>query len=345
MCKKGYELTLFCFSVFLVNYLYLMSFLKKNWIVLVLVLGVASFLIWMFQSSVAQVPSNDQVSNRPLRVVASFYPMAEFARAVGGSVVQVETITPVGTEPHEYEPTAEQIAAVYASDILLFNGAGVDTWATRVAPDVRARGVTVVEMSQEIPLLKSAEGEEESEFDPHFWLDPVLVAQKEIPKIQAVFSEKDPAHAELYKKNAQDYITQLLDLDSAYRIGLANCKQKTIVTSHAVFAYLAREYGSKDGQVAMNVISIAGISPDEEPSAGRLAEIAKLAKEKQVKYIFFESLVSPKLSETIAREIGAQTLVFNPLEGLSLEDQASGKNYLTIMTENLRNLETAMMCQ
>ena len=110
------------------------------------------------------------------------------------------------------------------------------------------------------------------------------------------------------------------------------------MASHAAFGYLAERYN-------INVISIAGISPEEEPSPKRMAEIAQLAKQKNIKHIFFETLVSPKLSETIAREIGAETLVFNPLEGLTNEEIATGEDYISVMEKNLVNLRTALICK
>ncbi len=133
-------------------------------------------------------------------------------------------------------------------------------------------------------------------------------------------------------------LNQKLDqLDKTYAEGLKTCKQKDIITSHAAFGYLATRYG-------LNQVAISGISPDEEPSSQQLAEVAKFAKENDVKYIFFESLVSPKLSETIAHEIGAKTLVLDPLEGISDDDIKQGKNYFTVMENNLKNLQKALQC-
>ena len=123
----------------------------------------------------------------------------------------------------------------------------------------------------------------------------------------------------------------------AYRQGLSNCAEKNIITSHAAFGYLATTYG-------LNQVSISGLSPDAEPSPQQLADIVKFAKDSHVKYIFFESLVSPKLSQAIANEVGAQTLVLNPIEGLSDEELAQGKDYFSIMRNNLKNLQTALQC-
>lgn len=274
-----------------------------------------------------------------LSVVTSFYPIGEFARQVGGGRVRVEVITPAGTEPHDYEPTARQVAAAYASDVFLFNGGGVDAWAEKISGQASENGARVAEMASAIDTLPAAEGDEESDaqFDPHFWLDPEL-AKREVELIRDTLTAADPAYAETYAANATAYAATLDRLDDAYRSGLSSCANPTVVSSHATLAYVADAYG-------FDVISISGLSPEEEPSAGRIASIAELAKEKKIEYIYFETLVSPRIAETIAEEIGAMTLVFNPLEGLTQEETAAGKTYVSVMEDNLTNLKTGMMCE
>lgn len=302
-----------------------------------LFLLIALLFVWMIASRPRLVSPQTSDATK-LHVIASFYPIAEFARAVGGDFVTVTTITPAGTEPHEYEPTVKQIAEVYQSDVFLYNGGGIDAWASRIASDIALKQIATNELSQSIKIIAEAGSGDptHNSFDPHFWLDPVL-AQKEVLSIADTFSKRDPSHANVYKTNADDYIAKLSKLDQSYKDELASCGNRTVVTSHAAFAYLAKQYN-------FDVIAISGLSPEEEPSAGRLAEIVKLANEKNIAFIYFETLASPKLSQTIANEIGAKTLVFNPLEGVSDEDQAIGKNYLSIMQENLKNLKIGMLC-
>ncbi len=275
---------------------------------------------------------NTTTTNAPaketIRVVASFYPLAEFARQVGGEAVNVNTITPAGTEPHDYEPTAQQLQAIYAADVFLYNGNGVDAWAERIAEDVAAKGTRVVNMSQSIDAHYD---------DPHFWLDPVLATQ-EITIIRDTFIKANPVATTPFTEQAQSYAQHLSALDNNYRTGLADCDNRYVVTSHAALTYLANEY-------QFTVVPITGLSPEDEPSAGRLADITQIAKEHNIKYIYFETLVSPKLAEALAREVGAQTLVFNPLEGLNEDEMAQGKTYLTVMEENLNNLRIGMLCR
>ena len=270
-----------------------------------------------------------------MAVVGTFYPLAHFALQVGGNLVTVANITPAGAEPHDYEPTPQDIAGAYRAKVFIMNGGGVDTWAERIAPDLKAKGVQVVDMQDTI-LLSTAPSGSETTLDPHIWLDPVL-SEKEVALIRDAFVKADPVNAAVYANNAASYIAQLQALDEAYKAGLASCRIKDIVTSHAAFGYMAKRYG-------LTQIAIAGLSPDAEPSAEQMANIANLAKKNNVKYIFFESLVSPKLAQTIATEVGAQTIAFNPLEGLTDEQISSGETYLTVMRDNLDELRIALQC-
>lgn len=307
-----------------------MSAQKKAALALVLTLALAGFG--------CQPASPRTAETGKVRIAASFYPLAEFASKVGGEYVTVSTVTPAGAEPHEYEPTPQQIASVYASDLLVFNGVGLDNWAARLAPSLAAEGVTTVEIAPLTgPLLAATKTEQDMAYDPHVWLDPVL-AMKAVEAIRDALVAKDPANAAAYRVNAEGYVTALRVLDAEYSAGLASCSMRTAVTSHAAFAYLAKRYG-------FTQLPVSGLSPEEEPSAGQLAAVAVEAKAKNVKYIFFETLVSPQLAETIAREVGAQTLVFNPLEGLTDREKAAGKDYLSVMRENLANLRIALQCK
>lgn len=312
-----------------------------------LILGIIAILttaVLLNQSDSAPTPN--QKTDR-LTIIASFYPLAEFTRQVGGDLVSISTMTPAGVEPHEYEPSPKDLTATYSADALVYNGAGVDPWAERIEHDLQASGVTTLNMSKLIPLLPGTthekEGEEHAEenerneqFDPHFWLSPAL-AVVEVNAIRDLLIKLDPANAQTYTANAAAYSEKLNDLDQAYHLGLQNCALDTIVTSHSAFSYLANAY-------RFTILTISGLSPEDEPSAGHLSELAEIAKEKQIKYIYFETLVSPALAKTLAAEIGAQTLVLNPLEGLTDEETDAGVDYLSIQQDNLAALKTGLMC-
>ncbi len=170
--------------------------------------------------------------------------------------------------------------------------------------------------------------------DPHVWLSPVL-AIREVRNIEAGLSEAAPEHKEQFKKNADAYIAKLEQLDQEFKDGLADAKRKDFITQHAAFGYLAKAYG-------LTQVPIAGLSPDQEPSASRMAEIVAFAKEHKVKTILFETIVSSKVAETIAQEIGAKTAVLNPIEGLTDEDKAGNLDYIGIMRSNLAALKAAL---
>ncbi len=276
-----------------------------------------------------------QTIGNKLQITASFYPLYYFASQIGGDKVSVANITPSGAEPHDYEPTTQDIAKIQNSKLLILNGS-VEAWGDKIRDNLQGEKTKVVVAGQDL-LTQQIEEEGKMGIDPHVWLSPQL-AKKETEKIANVLEELDPENASYYHDNESKLETRLDQLDQTYKQGLTSCNQKDIITSHAAFGYLAKAY-------RLNQVPIAGISPDEEPSSQQLAEVADFAKQHNVKYIFFESLVSPKLSETIANEIGAKTLVLVPLEGISDGDMRNGKDYFTVMQQNLTNLQTALECK
>lgn len=281
--------------------------------------------------STTRVP--EPATSETPQVVASVYPVGEFVRHVGGSFVSVTVLTPGGTEPHEYEPTPQDVARAQSATLLIFNGGGIDVWAERLAPDFAQKGVRVLGLDERLTFLRNADGA----VNPHFWLDPVR-AQDAVAAIRDALIDADPARAEAYRVQSEQYIEALSVLDETYRAGLVDCRRRDVVTSHDAFGYLAERYG-------LSVLPIAGLSPEAEPTAKRLAELAALVKQRDIRYVFFETLASPRIAETLAREVGARTLVLHTLEGLTAEDVRGGKEYLSLMTDNLTNLRTALECR
>ncbi len=305
------------------------------WIAGVVILGgIAVSLV--YEKRKPAVP----VADNKISVIATIYPLAEFARMAAGDMASVSSLVPAGVEPHEYEPTPRDLIAVEGADVFIINGAGIDPWAKNLLPTLKEKGVTVIDTSLSVELIPAASWSGEgdmSAYDPHFWLDPVF-ASRIVRSIADTLSLKDPSHKSAYEETANASIRSLEKLDAEYKAALVSCAKRGIITSHDAFAYLGKRYG-------FDVHSIAGISPEAEPSAEHLAELITLAKKDDIRYIFFETLVSPKVSETLAREIGAQTLVFNPIEGLSPSEVASGKNYVSVMEENLKSLSRARECK
>lgn len=300
-----------------------------------------AIVVVLFRFRVA--PTSDDDGR--IRVAATIYPLAEFARQVGGDAVVVETLTPAGVEPHDFEPSPRAVASIADADFVIVNGGGIDAWAERLVPTLKTQGVEVIVATNILAdrtITARAdeafgEADEVSGVDPHVWLHPTL-AQRIVREVHGALVALDPDHAATYAARAATLSAELAALDGAYRDGLASCERRVVVASHAAFAYLADAYG-------FELLPIAGLSPDAEPSAGGLAALADVARARGVRHVFFETLVSPALAEALAREIGAETLVFNPIEGLTDGEIAAGASYLSLMRENLANLRTAMVCQ
>lgn len=291
-------------------------------------------LLALLISGVFLLKHKSSSPKRGITVVTSFYPLYDFVKQIGGDKVQVTNITPAGSEPHDFEPTPSQLVQSLNADVFIYNGTSLEPWVDKFVPDFHH---TLVATNKNIPLITSNEGASKASTDPHFWLDPTL-ASTMVDTITAGISQADPANAGYYQTRATSYKKQLADLDSDFRSGLASCQARTVITSHDAFGYFARQYKLK-------IAPIAGISPDEEPSAARLAELSKLIARENVQYVFFESLVSPKLATTLAQETDIKTAVFDPIEGVSDEAQKQGKDYLTIQHDNLASLRLALTCQ
>ena len=270
-----------------------------------------------------------------LKVVAGFYPLAEAATEVGGDLVTVQNLTPPGVEPHDLELTPQEIADIQEADIVLYLGEGFAPAVEQAVGD--AKGVAI-DLLQGMPLHPGVPepGESGPVTDPHVWLDPVLYRQV-VARVEDALAQASPVGASTFHSNAASFDTELSGLDSGYRAGLTGCARKVIVTSHAAFGYLAARYG-------LTQEPIAGLSPDVEPSAQRLSELADLASRDGVTTIFTEELVSPKIAETLAHEVGVTTAVLNPLEGLTKQEVSAGQDYTSVMRANLKVLQKALGC-
>jgi zinc transport system substrate-binding protein len=271
-----------------------------------------------------------------IKVSASIYPLGYFAQQILGSYGTVTTITPAGIEPHDYEPTPADVAAMNQSAVVVLNGGGVEVWANTIQDQLKGSQAQLVIASNGL-TNRNLTADGVTGVDPHVWLDPIL-AKQEAQRIAEAIIASDPANKSDYSKNEQKLLDMLDSLDRAYKSGLRTCVMRDIITSHLAFGYLAEQYD-------LQQVGIAGLSPDEEPSPAQLVDIAQFVKERNVRTIFFESLISPKLAETIARETGATTAELNPIEGLTTDQIKRGENYQTVMLKNLANLQEAMQCR
>lgn len=306
------------------------SLMTRSALLAVFVALVAGTIFLLVQKNETNTTQDDK-----LQVVATYYPLYEFSKQVGGDKVQVQNMTPDGVEPHDFEPTPSQLANAQKAAVFVYNGAHFEHWTDGFLGDFKGEKVLA---SSGLELLQAKEEDgDELVSDPHFWLDP-LASEKVVQTIADSFSKKDAANKEFYQANAAAYKEKLRALDAEFSKGLQNCSLRTIVTSHEAFAYMAKRYN-------FELQAIAGINAEEDPSAAQLAELAELVKQKGIGYVFFESTISPKLAETLANETGAKTAILEPIEGLSEDDQKAGKNYITLQQENLKALRLALACQ
>ena len=278
-----------------------------------------------------------------LLVYASFYPMYDFAKNIGKDKINLKLMIPPGVEAHDWEPTAKLMGEMEKADVFIYNGLGIEPWAEKMTASIENEQLIIVEASQDMDLLKAEEHEENEdeeeeeehgEYDPHVWLNP-MNAMKQAENIKNAFVKADEANKDFYEANFKEFSDKLKALDDKYKQELRDIKRKEIVVAHAAFGYLTNRYGIEQ-------VAITGLSPQGEPSAAKMVEITKFAKEHNLKYIFFETLTSPKLAQVLANEAGAQTLVLNPLEGLTQEEINAGKDYIAVMEENLTALKKAL---
>jgi len=260
-------------------------------------------------------------------VTAGLYPYAWLAQEIGGAHVSVINLTPPGAEPHDLELTAKQVASVQVSDLTIYEAGlqpNVDSAVAQTHP-AHSLDVTTV-----VPLEVH-----DRNLDPHIWLDPVRMVTL-AHAIAVQLTEIDPANAQAYTDNLAAVTSTLTGIDADYSSGFTDCDRTQFLTTHAAFSYMAERYG-------LTQISISGISPDAEPSPDRIADIHRIAEEQGLTTVFFETLASPELAQSIADDLHLKTDVLDPIEGIT--DQSRGSDYADIMVSNLTALRTANGCR
>jgi zinc transport system substrate-binding protein len=251
-------------------------------------------------------------------VVAAFYPLAYAAEQIGGPKVSVENLTPPGAEPHDLEVSPQDVRDVQSADLVLLMGHGFQPQLERAA----GHGSRVLRLLDTPGLDRFSDG------DPHVWLDPLRYA-KLVARIGTALGDRAAAHR---------LVSRLHALDRDYRRGLADCGRRELVTSHEAFAYLGRRYGLRQ-------IAITGLSPEVEPTPATLARVVRLVRRTKATTVYFETLVSPRLARTVAREAGAGAAALDPIEGLTPEEAKAGQDYFSLMRRNLASLRAGLGCR
>lgn len=265
-----------------------------------------------------------------VRVMASFYPLQFVAQGVGGDRVEVDSLTPPGAEPHDLELSPAQVGELGTVDLVVYLSAfqpAVDEAVEATPPDRVIDAATVTEL-----LPTTADDDSSDGLDPHFWLDP-----SRLPALASEVADQlgaiDPEGAETYAANAAALSARFDELDATYTSALETCASRTFVTSHAAFAYLADRY-------ELEQVAISGVDPEADPSPARLAEIGQIVADQDVTTIFFETLVSPKVAQTLADDLGVDAAVLDPLEGVA----DASDDYFSVAAENLDALTAALTC-
>lgn len=270
-------------------------------------------------------------------VAVAFYPIEEIVRRVGGNNIEVATLVPPGDEPHEFEPTARQVADLENADVVFFLGNGFQPnleKAIDALPDsVRRVDLLQAGMLDGLSLILVGD---DGGVDPHVWLDPRQM-QSMADAVAAVLGEISPELSDTYFDSSSEFGRELDALDDEFKRGLADCDVPVLITTHEAFAYLASAYG-------LTQLAIAGISPGDEPSAQALEEIAEAAKQNGVTTVFFEENLPPDLARTVADEIGAATSSLATAETLTQSQLDAGESYLSIMRDNLQALRAGLGC-
>jgi zinc transport system substrate-binding protein len=266
-------------------------------------------------------------------VVASFYPLRFVADRLGGACVTVTDLTPPGVEPHDLELTPDAVEAIATADVVLYLGGGFQPAIEDAVGEAAGEAVDLLSAVPTLPA-PAAEAQEGLSVDPHVWLDPKRLDRIVAETARALQDAGIPASCDLSSHER----ALGSDLDQAFRAGLAGCDHDLLVTTHAAFGYLADAYGLRQE-------SIAGVEPEVEPSAERMAELKTLVEREGVTTIFTEELVSPDVAETLAAEAGVDTAVLLTIEGLTDEQIAAGEDYLSSMQENLDALRSALDCR
>ena len=272
-------------------------------------------------------------SDGKLKIYTSIYPLYDFTKKVGGDKVDVTNLVPAGTEPHDFELSTKDVVNLEKADMLVYNGAGIENWTDKVIDSLESDKIAYVKSSEGLELHTTEDehdddGHNHGSTDPHTWLS-IENAKKEMENIKNALVEIDPDNASYYEENYETYSKKFDELDNKFHTTLDSIENKSIIVAHEAFGYLCDEYDIEQ-------VGIEGLTPDSEPDPARMTEIIKFAKDNNIKTIFFEELVSPKVAETIAKEVGANTAVLNPLEGLSEEDINNGEDYFSVMEENLQ---------
>jgi zinc transport system substrate-binding protein len=299
-------------------------------------------VLFVFCALVFLFGQNHTAAAEKMNVVTSIFPLYDFARQVGGDLIDVSLMLPPGVEAHGFSPTPNNMIAVKRADLFLYTSDILEPWAGTIVAAVGVKNGKVVEVGKEIisdDTHQAGHDDKHRGLDPHIWLDPAL-AMKMVEVIEAALSEVDSANSAVYKNNGAEYIGRLYQFDEQTKHILQNCKLQTIVSGgHFAFGAFARRYG-------LSAVSpFQGFSPDAQPSPKAIGRLIKTVRETGSKVIFHEELIQPKVARIIAEETGARLLLLHGVHNVSKRELERGETYLSLMQMNVDNLKQGLQCQ
>ncbi|MDT8719397.1 zinc ABC transporter substrate-binding protein [Clostridium sp. 19966] len=283
-------------------------------------------------SACSKKTSESAADSSKLHVTVSFNAMRDLAEAIGKDKISVRTIIPDGTEPHDFELKPKDIASLTEAKVFIYNGLGMETWASQAVESADNKALISVEASKGVNAIKNTDESEikdHGQYDPHAWLS-ISAAEKEAENIKNAFEKADSSNKDFYENNYKDFNSSLESLLNEYKGKFASVSNKNFVTGHAAFAYLCRDFG-------LNQASVEDVFADGEPSAKKLKELTDFCKEKGIKTVFVEDMVSPKVSQTLANEVGADVKQI-----ATLESKDGDKTYIESMKNNLSEIYNSM---
>lgn len=262
------------------------------------------------------------VSNTKPRIYTSFYTLYDFTQKIGGNKINLKNIMPSSIEPHDWEPSVQDIINLENADVLIYNGSNLEHWIDKVKNTLQNE-IRYVNLTEDLKI----------ENDPHVWLNP-LIAKEQLHKILDVLSEIDPQNQNYYRENYLMQAEKIDELDKKIRDAVKNFKFKNIVVAHRAYKYFCDEYG-------LNQIALEGADENSEPTIERMREVTDFIGENNVRYVFYEGVPSKSI-KVISNDTGIKLLELNPFEYLTDKQISNGEDYFSVMEKNLENLKVAL---
>jgi len=296
-------------------------------VVIVVVVTLSTYLLFYTPTSTPK--------RKGLSVIATFYPIYDFASNVCLDKANVTILVPETLDVHDFDPTPLDIQRVANADILIYNGAGLEPWIPDLVKAVGKPSLVVIDTSVGIAPLQAAPEFQRGNhtIDPHIWLDP-LNAEKQVENIAQGMENADPANAQAYASNAAAYEAKLDTLNREILTNTTSTKTRVFVTFHEAFAYFAKRYN-------LTQIPIQGPF-QEEPTPTDIQNVVNVIKQYRLHYVGYESLENPAISEAVSAQTNATLILMDPIEGLTQADKIAGKNYLSLMREDSQNIAEAL---